>query len=168
VLVRRHRELLLVIGRAHPRSANLDAPAAQGHRAVLVAVALGGALRVVLALRPNDLVDLELHQLMHDAEADADAQRQQPLPRRPDELAEGLLDSRWERTLDSFRTRNDLSARYLLHGGFLLSRMDFTRPERCQRQRTGQEDRRSKFYETRDNLRRCVRESGCQLSGSRG
>ncbi len=42
--------------------------------------------------------DLELHQLMHDAEADTDAQRQQPLPRRPDELAEGLLDLRWERS----------------------------------------------------------------------
>src|SRR5213078_2766155 len=35
---------------------------------------------------------------------------------------------------------------------FLLSRMDFTRPERCRQQRTGQEDRRSKFYETPDNL----------------
>jgi len=31
--------------------------------------------------------------------------------------------------------------------------MDFTRPERCQRQRTGREDRRSKFYEIWDNLR---------------
>jgi len=32
--------------------------------------------------------------------------------------------------------------------------MDFTRPERCRQQRTGQEDRRSKFYETPDNLHR--------------
>jgi hypothetical protein len=30
--------------------------------------------------------------------------------------------------------------------------MDFKRPERCQRQRTGREDRRSKFYEIPDNL----------------
>jgi Lysyl oxidase len=30
--------------------------------------------------------------------------------------------------------------------------MDFTRPERCQRQRTRREDRRSKFYEIPDNL----------------
>jgi hypothetical protein len=30
--------------------------------------------------------------------------------------------------------------------------MDFKRPERCQRQRTGREDRRSKFYEISDNL----------------
>jgi hypothetical protein len=32
--------------------------------------------------------------------------------------------------------------------------MDFKRPERCQRQRTGREDRRSKFYEISDNLAR--------------
>jgi len=30
--------------------------------------------------------------------------------------------------------------------------MDFTRPERCQQQRTKREDRHSKFYETPDNL----------------
>ena len=35
---------------------------------------------------------------------------------------------------------------------FLLSRMDFKRPERCQPQRTGREDRRSNFYEVPDNL----------------
>jgi putative transposase len=35
--------------------------------------------------------------------------------------------------------------------------MDFTRPQRCRRQRTGREDRRSKFYEISDNLRRTSR-----------
>lgn len=30
--------------------------------------------------------------------------------------------------------------------------MDFTRPKRCRRQRTGREDRRSNFYEISDNL----------------
>src|ERR671912_605729 len=30
--------------------------------------------------------------------------------------------------------------------------MDFKRPERCQRQRTGREGRRPKFYEISDNL----------------
>jgi hypothetical protein len=30
--------------------------------------------------------------------------------------------------------------------------MDFTRPERCRSQRTGREDRHSKFYEVPDNL----------------
>ena len=39
---------------------------------------------------------------------------------------------------------------------FLLSRMDFKRPARSQRERTRREDRRSKFYELRDNL-------GCRL-----
>ncbi len=53
----------------------------------------------MLALRADDLVDLELHQLVHDAEPDADAEREQPLPRCPDELAERLLDLRWQRTL---------------------------------------------------------------------
>ena len=38
--------------------------------------------------------------------------------------------------------------------------MDFTRPERCRQQRTGQEDRRSKFYETPDNLREDDAEAG--------
>jgi hypothetical protein len=32
--------------------------------------------------------------------------------------------------------------------------MDFTRPKRCRRQRTGREDRRSNFYEISDNLDR--------------
>jgi hypothetical protein len=36
---------------------------------------------------------------------------------------------------------------------FLLSRMDFSRPERCRWQRTGRENRRSNFYEIPDNLR---------------
>ena len=48
----------------------------------------------MLALRTDDLVDLELHQLVHDAEPDTDAEREQPLPRCPDELAERLLNLR--------------------------------------------------------------------------
>jgi hypothetical protein len=64
-----------------------------------VAVTLGGPVRVVLALWANDLADLELHQLLHDAETDTDAQRQQSLPGCPDELAERLLDLRRERAL---------------------------------------------------------------------
>ena len=74
-----------------------------------------------LPLRPDDLGHLGLHQLMHDAEPDTDAQREQSLPRRADELAKRLLDLRWERTLSGLRGRDDLRARYLLHGGFLLS-----------------------------------------------
>ena len=45
--------------------------------------------------------------------------------------------------------------------------MDFTRPERCRRQRTGREDRRSKFYEIPDNLDHgaCVMELVSMLAG---
>ena len=94
VPVARDRQLVLVVGGAHPRPAHRHAPTAQRHRPVLVTVTLRRPVEVVLALRADDLVDLELHQLMHDTKPDADAQREQPLPRRPDQLAERLLDLR--------------------------------------------------------------------------
>ena len=74
---------MLVVGRADPRTADSDAPAAQRHRAVLVAVTLGDAIGVMPALRSHDLLDLEFHQLVHDAEPDTDAQRQQALLAAP-------------------------------------------------------------------------------------
>src|SRR3954452_16018796 len=80
-------------------------------------VTLRRPVGVMLALRADDLVDLELHQLMHDAEPNADAEREQALPRCPDELAERLLNLRWERTLRCLQGRDDLGGRYLLHGG---------------------------------------------------
>jgi hypothetical protein len=58
-----------------------DAAATERHLPSLVAVAHRGALRVVLALRADDLVELLGHQLGHDAEPDADRQREQPLLR---------------------------------------------------------------------------------------
>jgi hypothetical protein len=76
-----------------------------------------GAVSVVLALRTDDLVDLRFHQLMHDPQPDADAEREQPLPRRPNELPERLLDLRWERTLRRLQRRHDLRRGYLLHRG---------------------------------------------------
>jgi len=66
------------------------------------------AIAVVLALRSDDLVDFQLHQLVHDAQPDADREREQSLPRCPDELAERLLDLRWERTLGRLQGRDDL------------------------------------------------------------
>jgi site-specific DNA recombinase len=117
VLVGRDRQLALVAGGAHPRAAHRNPAAAERHRPVLVAVPLGDPIRVVLALRAHDLVDLELHQLVHDTEADTDAEREQALPRRPDELAERLLDLRRERTLHRLQGRNDLRLGYLRHGG---------------------------------------------------
>src|SRR5581483_1000955 len=73
--------------------------------------------RVVLALRADDLVDLELHQFVHDREPDADAEREQALPRCTDELAERLLDLRRQRPLSHSRGRDDRRAGYLPHGG---------------------------------------------------
>jgi hypothetical protein len=43
-----------------------------------MAVTLGGPGGIVLAPRADDLVDLGLHQLMHDPEPDTDAEREQP------------------------------------------------------------------------------------------
>jgi hypothetical protein len=82
-----------------------------------VAVTVSDAIAVVLALRAHDLVDLERHQLVDNAEPDADAQREQSLPRCPDELTERLLDLRWKRTLLRLQSRDDLRRGYLLHGG---------------------------------------------------
>src|SRR5437867_819922 len=106
----------------------------------------------MLALRAHDLVDLELHQFVHDAEPDSDAQREQALLRRSDELAERLLDLRWERTLRRLQGRDDLGGGYLLHGGSSCPLGLGLRPERSTVERTGREDRRSKFYESPDNL----------------
>ena len=75
VVVGRERQLVLIVHRAHPRPLDLHAPSSQGHRSVPVAVALCGPIRVPLALWSDDLIDLELHQLMHDPEAYTDAER---------------------------------------------------------------------------------------------
>ena len=125
---------------------------AQGHRPGLVAVPNRDAIAVVLALGADHLLDLELHQLVHDAEPDADAERKQTLSRCPDQLAQRLLDSRWERTLGRLQGRDDLGGEYLLHGGSSCPRGFGLRPARSQRERTRREDRRSKFYEISDNL----------------
>ncbi len=111
------------------------------------------AIRVMLALRAHDLVDFELQQLVHDAEPDAHAERQQPLARGPDQLAERFLDLRWQRTLDRLRDGHDLRGRYLAHGGSSCPRGLGWRLSRSHRERTRREDRRSKFYEISGNLR---------------
>jgi hypothetical protein len=125
VPVRLDRQLVLVVGRADPRPAHRHAPATQGHRAVLVAVALGRAVRAALALGARDLGDLELHQLVHHTEPDADAQGEQALPRGPHELTERLLDPCRQRTLPaclqplSLAVHND-RARYTQPSGASL------------------------------------------------
>jgi hypothetical protein len=57
-------------------------------------VALGDPLGIPLAPGADDLLDLGLHQLVHHTQPHPDAQRQQPLPRDADELAERLLNFR--------------------------------------------------------------------------
>jgi hypothetical protein len=79
------------------------------------------AVGVVLALGPDDLADLEIHQLVHDAEPDPDAEREQALPRRPDELAQRLLNLRWERALRRLQGRDDLRRGVPSSWRFLLS-----------------------------------------------
>src|SRR4051794_23684613 len=83
---------------------------------------------------------------MHDPEPNADAQREQALTSCPDELAERLLDRRWERTLDRLHGRDDLRRGWLLHGGSSCPRGLGWRLSRWQHERTRREDRRSKFY----------------------
>ena len=99
VLIGRKRHLALAVGAAHPRALDRNPPSAERDLAVLVAVADRGALGVVLALRADDLIDLGLHQLAQHAEPDTDAQREQTLLRRSDELAQRLLNARRQRQL---------------------------------------------------------------------
>src|SRR5450755_54046 len=117
VLVALDGQFVLVVSRADPRTVNRNAPTAERHRPVLVTVTLRRPVGVVLVLRAHDLVDFALHQLMHDAETETNAQREQPLPRCPNELAECLLNLRRQRQLRRLPGRDDLRAGYLLHGG---------------------------------------------------
>jgi hypothetical protein len=110
----------------------------------------GDALRDVLALRADDLDDFLLEQLGQHAEADADAQGEQPFLGRPDQLAEGLLHPRRQREL----LASDLVERYGLHGGSSSCRLTISHSPRSRSDRTRREDRHLKFYELRDNLSR--------------
>ena len=91
MLVRRELDLGLAVGGPHPGAADLDAPAFERDLTVLVTVPDRGPLRVVLALRAHDVVDLLFHQLAQHAEPDADAQREQSLLRCPNQLSQCLL-----------------------------------------------------------------------------
>src|SRR4051794_11232258 len=74
------------------------------------------------------------------------------LPRRPDELAERLLNWRWKRPLRRLQGRDDLRREYLPHGGSCCPRGLGWRLSRSQHERTRREDGSSKFYEISDNL----------------
>jgi hypothetical protein len=103
----------------------------------------------VLALRAHNVVDLFLHQLGQDAEPDADAQRQQPLLRCPNQLAQRLLDALREHGLLQGR----LSDRYVaIHGGSSLDLCGITANAANTSGRGGGTAVTSKFYKPRDNL----------------
>ena len=107
------------------------------HHAGLAAVAHRDTIGVLAALRPDDLRDFLVDQLGQHAKPDAHAQRQQPLLRGADQLAQRLLHARRQAALQRLLSGRDLRDRYgPLHGGssFGLERIAI------------------KFYELRDNL----------------
>jgi hypothetical protein len=149
VFVGLQRQLVLAVDGPSPRPADLDPPATERDRPILVAVANRDSVRVVPALRAHDVVDLRFHQLGQYAEPDADAQREQTLLRCPDQLAERLLHALREHGLRHGRLRD----RYVAtHGGssFDLGRSPVTLP--CEADEPGGAAVTSKFYELRDNL----------------
>src|SRR5487761_1563397 len=119
---------------------------------ILVTVTLRGPIPIVLALWAHDLGHLDLHQLMHDGQAEPDRQREQTLPRCPDELAECLLNLCRQRQLRRLHGRDDLGAGYLLHGGPPVLTDLVWRPRTLP---TGADEAgrtASNFYELPDNL----------------
>ena len=130
VRIGRKRHLALAVGGPHPRTLDRNAPAAERDLAGLVAVTHRDAVRVALALRAHDIVDLLLHQLGQHAQPDADAQRQQPLLRGPDQLAQRLLHTRGQHSL--LRGHGGRDRYGLLHGGssFDLSGIAANAPNR--------------------------------------
>jgi hypothetical protein len=125
MLVGAERDLLAVVRRPDPRALHPDAPPAERDLTRFVAATDRDAVRVVLALRADDLVDLRLHQLLQHAQPDADAQREQPVLRGLHELPKRGLHARREHQLPGsylLAARSVLRTRYGLHGG--SSRLD--------------------------------------------
>ncbi len=111
-----------------------DPSAAQRHLARLVPVTHRDPIGVLLAPRAHDLDDFLFQQLDQHAEADADAQRQQPLSRRAHQLPERLLHALRQHDLLTARLRE----RYVAsHGGssFDLRRIAPNAPNRSGRGR---------------------------------
>ncbi len=137
MLVRAQPHLGLAVNGPHPRVLDLDATTTERHLPVLVTVSDRGPVPVVLPLQTDDLVDL-LHQFRQDTQPDADAERQQPFLRYPDQLAQSFLHALREHDLIAGR----LSDRYVAtHGGSSLDlwRIAANAPKRSGR---GRRDRR--------------------------
>ena len=136
--VRRELDLRLAVRGPNPRPLDPDTTAAERDLASLVAVTHSHALRVVLALRADDVIDLLLHQRAQHAQPDTDAEREQPLLRSPNELPQRLLHAHRQNSFFPGRLRD----RYvLIHGGssFDLGRIAAHAPNQSGR---GRRDRR--------------------------
>jgi hypothetical protein len=134
IRVRLQRQLAATIGAAHARPLDPDPPPAERDLAGLVPVAHRRAVGVVLALRPDDLLDLFLHQLGQHAKANTDTEREQPLLRRADQLAERFLHAHGQHSLRSQPGRGERYDCFLHGGSSLLILAD--RLERSQQERT--------------------------------
>ena len=143
------RHLALAVDGPDPRALHRDAPAAERDLAGLVAMAHRAAIGVALALGAHDLVDLLFEQLGQHAEPGRDAQRQQPLLRCPDQLAQRLLHTRGQHRF--LRGHGGRDRYGLLHGGssFDLERIT---PHAANGNGRGGGTAVFKFYELRDNL----------------
>jgi hypothetical protein len=145
-------DLALAIGGPRTRAAHRDAPAAERDLAGVVAVAHRRAIRVMLALAADDLVDLGPQRLVQHPEPDADTHREQAPLRGTGELAE-RLPHRQRQPLDALLMGRDRRGRYGPHRGRSSRPRDLdSHSPRSQPDRTRREDRRPKFYGLRDNL----------------
>src|SRR3954463_12139149 len=97
-------DLALAVGGPGARPADRHPAAPERDRAALVTVADRGAVAIVSALRADDLVDLGFHDLVQHAQADADAQGQQPFLRRAGQLTQRVVDPLRHRSMRSAPT----------------------------------------------------------------
>ena len=103
-----------------------------------------------LALRTDELVDLHLQQLPQHTEPDLDRQRQQPLPRCPDQLPQRLLHALREHALITESPQRPVRC---TSRRFLLRSWPIAHHAPTKSGRAGGTAVTSKFYEPRDNLR---------------
>ncbi len=133
---------MLAVGGAGTRALDRHTPPAERDLAAIVAMTHRAAVRIVPALRADNLVDLGLHQLVQHTEPNADAQRQQPFLRGAGELAERLL-HRGGQLLNALLAGRDRPSRYGPHGGWSsCPRTSDSHSPRSQQDRTRREDRR--------------------------
>src|ERR1022692_4163497 len=114
MLVAHKWPLCLAVRGPCPRTRHLHAPTPERHLTTFMAMSDRGPVRVPLALRADQLIDLLLQQFPEHTQPDLDRQREQSLSRCPDQLPQRLLDTVREHSLITGR----LSDRYVaLHGG---------------------------------------------------